>query len=104
MPMYPYGGESENAPSAGMMSEGGSNEVIPNAVPAAVPISEQTKGFPLPGLGLPQGIFDSNYSSGRVWTEPGETSGPTNWQGGDSDETVQQLPIQAPPQARPATG
>jgi len=104
MPMYPYGGESENAPSAGMVAFGGSNEVIPPAQPASVPISEQAKGFPLPGMGLPAGIFDSNYSSGQTWTEPGESEGPGNWGAGEAPESVQSLGIPAPPKAPPATG
>jgi hypothetical protein len=87
MPMYPYG-NSENAPAADMGEAGGSNEAIPPAAPAAVPISEQAKGFPLPGVGLPGGVFDSDYPAGPAWRDPSYPA-PS---------------IEAPPKAPPSTG
>ena len=77
MPMYPYGGVSENAPAAPAAAEighGGSNEVIP---PAAAGSDAIPQGFPLPGAGLPSGIFDSSYSgSGQTFNPPSESAPP----------------------------
>lgn len=84
MPMYPYG-NSENAPAADMGEAGGSNEVIPPADAGTEPTAH---GFPLPGGGLPGGVFDSDYPAGPAWRDPGYPA-PS---------------IGAPPKAPPATG
>ncbi len=86
MPMYPYGGESENAPGASMLESGGTNEAIPPAAAAAA--EPMAKGFPLPGEGLPGGVFDSEYPAGPAWRDP-DYPAPS---------------IQPPPAARPVDG